>query len=276
MAILTISRQSGSFGTQIAKALAESLKHRFLDKESLEKALAAHGVPPASQEKYDEKRPSFWEIFSSERNRYLHFLKTVIYEFALEGGGVILGRGGQLLLAGVPGVQHVRVIAPLPTRIQRIQQAYKCDAKHAEAIIRHSDHARTGFHRFFFNANWEDSSLYDLVLNTQTFDIQTAAELLRKAVALVDSKEVQKQREKRLRDLCLKQKVETAILYTENIPVKFLETEVQDGQVTLNGTVNSRAAVTRCEEAARSVPGVAKVENRIFYSTELYGYMPHT
>ena len=276
MAILTLSRQSGSFGTQIAQTLAEHLKYRFLDKESLEKALTGYGVSPSSLQKYDEKRPSFWELFSSERNRYLHFLKTVVYDFARQGNGIVLGRGGQVLLAGVPGIYHVRVIAPLPTRIERIKKAYKCDDKHAEAILRHSDQARAGFHRFFFNANWEDGSLYDLVLNTQTFDSHTAAELLRKAIALCDSKEAQMAREKRLGDLCLKQQVETAILYTENIPVKFLETEVLDGAVTLNGTVNSRAAVTRCEETARAVPGVKQVENRIFYSTELYGYMPHT
>jgi len=276
MAVLTLSRQSGSYGTQISKALAGSLKYRFLDKESLEKALSTYGVPPASLEKYDEKRPSFWEIFSSDRNRYLHFLKTVIYDFALQGSGIVLGRGGQVLLGGVPGVYHVRVIAPPADRVDRIKAAYKCDARQAEAIMRHSDHARNGFHRFFYNVNWEDGSLYDLVLNTHTFSVEAAAELLRKAILLCDSKDLEKQREKRLRDLCQKQRVETAVLYTEAIPVKFLETEVREGVVTLNGTVNSRAAVARCEEVARAVPGVKKVENRIFYSTELYGYMPHT
>jgi osmotically-inducible protein OsmY len=276
MAVLTLSRQSGSFGTQISRNLAETLKYRFLDKDSLDKALAKHGVPPASVEKYDEKKPSFWEIFSSERNRYLHFLKTVIYGFALEGDGIVLGRGGQVLLAGIPGVYHVRAIAPLPTRIERIKEGYRCDARQAEQIIRHSDLGRAGFHRFFYNVNWEEGSLYDLVLNTHTFTVETASELLRKMVSLCDSKEQRKARELRLKDLCLKQEVETAILYTENIPVKFLETEVLDGVVTLNGTVNSRAAVTRCEDTAKAVAGVKQVENKIFYSTELYGYMPHT
>jgi cytidylate kinase len=276
MAILTLSRQSGSLGTQISKALVDALKYAFLDKESLDKALAKHGVPPASLEKYDEKRPSFWEIFSAERNRYLHFLKTVVYEFALAGNGIVLGRGGQVLLGGIPGICHVRVIAPQAVRSERIQKAYKCDARQAEAIIRHDDHGRAGFHRFFFNVSWEDSSLYDLVLNTQSITVEAAVDLLRKAIQPAGAKEVQKERERRLADLCLKQSVETAILYTENIPVKFLETEAHAGQVTLNGTVNSRAAVARCEEAAKGVPGVTKVDNRIFYSTELYGYMPHT
>jgi cytidylate kinase len=276
MAVLTLSRQSGSFGTQISNALVESLKYRFLDKDSLDKALAKYGISSASLEKYDEKKPSFWEIFSSERNRYLHFLKTVIYGFALEGNGLVLGRGGQVLLAGIPGIYHVRVIAPPTVRIERIQAAFHCDARQAEQIMRHSDHGRAGFHRFFYNVNWEDGSLYDLVINTQTFNVETAVELLREMIGLGDSKEQQKARELCLHDLCLKQEVETAILYTENIPVKFLETEVHDGLVTLNGTVNSRAAVTRCEETAKAVPGVKQVENKIFYSTELYGYMPHT
>jgi osmotically-inducible protein OsmY len=276
MAVLTLSRQSGSFGTQISNALVESLKYRFLDKDSLDKALAKYGISPASLEKYDEKKPSFWEIFSSERNRYLHFLKTVIYGFAMEGNGLVLGRGGQVLLAGIPGIYHVRVIAPPTVRIERIKAAYRCEARQAEQIMRHSDQGRAGFHRFFYNVNWEDGSLYDLVINTQTFTVETAVELLREMIALCDSKEQQKSRELRLKDLCLKQEVETAILYTENIPVKFLETEVHDGVVTLNGTVNSRAAVTRCEETAKAVPGVKQVDNRIFYSTELYGYMPHT
>lgn len=276
MAILTLSRQSGSFGTQIAQTLAEHLKYRFLDKESLEKALTGYGVSPSSLQKYDEKRPSFWELFSSERNRYLHFLRTVVYDFARQGNGIVLGRGGQVLLSGVPGIYHVRVIAPLPTRIERIKKAYKCDDRHAEAIIRHSDQARAGFHRFFFNINWEDSSNYDLVLNTQTIGPETAAELLRKVIGLLDGKEAQAQREKRLADLALRQQVETAILYTEKIPVKFLETEVRDGVVILNGTVSTHGAVARCEQIARAVPGVQEVENRIFFSTELYGFMPHT
>jgi cytidylate kinase len=276
MAILTLSRQSGSFGTQIAKALAEHLKYRFLDKESLEKALSGYGVSPASLEKYDEKRPSFWEIFSSERNRYLHFLKSVIYDFARQGNGIVLGRGGQVLLAGVPGVYHVRVIAPSATRVERLKKGYKCDERHAESIMRHSDQARAGFHRFFFNINWEDSSNYDLVLNTQSIGTETAVDLLRKVIGLLDGREVQKEREKRLADLVLRQQVETAILYTEKIPVKFLETEVRDGVVVLNGTVSTHGSVSRCEQIARAVPGVKKVENRIFFSTELYGFMPHT
>lgn len=275
MAIVTFSRQSGSLGTQTARALAEALGLPFLDKDSLERRLAEHGVTSASLEKYDEKRPGFWEIFSSDKNRYLHFLRSVIYDFVRDGKGVLLGRGGQVLLAGVPGVLHVRMVAPLEVRRRRLQDSLNCDERQAEQIQRHNDTDRAGFHRFFFNVNWDDPQLYDLILNTASLSTEATVAVLRSAVKESGaSKQVGRFREV-MADRCLQQEVETRILYRERVPVKFLETTAQDGVVTLNGTVNTRTAVERCAQIAAAVPGVKKVENQLYYSTDLYGYMPH-
>jgi len=275
MAIVTFSRQSGSLGTQTARALAEALGFAFLDKDSLERRLVEHGVTAASLEKYDEKRPGFWEIFSSDKNRYLHFLKTVIYEFAREGRGVLLGRGGQVLLAGVPGVLHVRIVAPVEVRRRRLQESLSCDERQAEQILRHDDTDRAGFHRFFFNVNWDDPQLYDLILNTKNLSTETAVALLRSALKQGRAADQERLFRQVMADRCLEQEVVTRILYQEKVPVKFLEAEARDGVVTLNGTVNTRAAVERCAQIAASVPGVEKVENQLYYSTDLYGYMPH-
>jgi cytidylate kinase len=275
MAIVTFSRQSGSLGTQTARALAEALGLPFLDKDSLERRLAEHGVSSASLEKYDEKRPGFWEIFSSDKNRYLHFLKSVIYDFVREGKGVLLGRGGQVLLAGIPGVLHVRIVAPAEVRRRRLQEALGCDERQAEQIQRHNDTDRAGFHRFFFNVNWDDLELYDLVLNTSSLATEAAVAVLRTAVKQAGVEQDKGRFHQVMTDRCLQQEVETRILYRERVPVKFLEATALDGVVTLTGTVNTRTAVERCARIAASVPGVRKVENQLYYSTDLYGYMPH-
>ena len=275
MLIVTFSRQSGSLGSQIARSLAEALKIPLLDKEDLEKRLAEFGVESASLEKYDEKRPGFWEVFSSDKNRYLHFLKSAIYSFAHEGRGLIVGRGGQVLLAGIPGVLHVRVVAPAAVRRQRLQEAYGCDERQAEQILRHTDTNRAGFHRFFFSVGWDDPELYDLVLNTNSLAVEAAVNLLRNAVREGRSKEQERQFRGMMEDRCLQQEVETRILYREKVPVRFLEAVAREGVVTLNGTVNTRVAVERCTEIAAAVPGVKRVENQLYYSTDLYGYMPH-
>jgi len=275
MPIVTISRESGSLGTQIARSLAEALALPLLDKQSLERRLAEHGVTGTSLEKYDERRPAFWEIFSSDKNRYLHFLKTVIFAFVRDGSGVLLGRGAQVLLADLPGVLHARIVAPAAVRRRRLQEAYKCDERQAEQIRRHTDTDRSGFHRFFFNVNWDDLELYDLVLNTASVSQETAVEVLRGALEGGLATEGQEEFRRLVADRCLQQEVETRILYVEKVPVKFLEATARDGAVTLNGTVNTRAAVERCETIAAAVPGVRSVDNQLYYSTDLYGYMPH-
>ena len=276
MPIITVSRQIGSRGSEISRELAKKMGFNFLDKESLEEALAKHGVPEVKMEKYDEKKPSFWEIFSSDRDRYLHYLQTVMVEFARQGSCVLLGRGGQVLLAGLPGVLRLRIISPPDLRVQRIKAFYGWDERHAQQMIRHSDNDRAGFHKFFFNVDWESSCLYDLVINTAAFSVEAAGDLLAGLLLSTDMKSKVKQTEPRLEDLDLKLKVEGRILFEEKIPVKFLEIEVKNGEVTLNGTVNVRAMIERCAEAAAAVEGVKKVINHIYFINEVYGYVAHT
>ena len=66
MAVITISRQLGSLGTEIAKGLNEKLQLNYLDKSKLETALVSeYGISGESIERYDEKKPPLWDIFSS-------------------------------------------------------------------------------------------------------------------------------------------------------------------------------------------------------------------
>jgi len=276
MPIITVSRQIGSRGSEISRELAKKLNFNFLDKESLEEALAEHGIPELKVEKYDEKKPSFWEIFSSDRDRYLHYLQTVMVGFARKGSCVLLGRGGQVLLAGLPGVLRLRFISPPDLRVQRIKAFYGWDERHALQMIRHSDNDRAGFHKFFFNVDWEAATLYDLVLNTAGFSVEAACDLLEGFLRSAFMKSKVKQTAPRLEDLDLKLKVEGRILFEEKIPVKFLEIEVKNGEATLNGTVNVRSMIERCGQAAEAVEGVKKVVNQIYFLNEVYGYVAHT
>src|SRR5512138_2824372 len=98
MAIITVSRQVGSLGTEMAQGVAERLHYDYVDKEKIGKALAAYGLPEPDLEKFDEKKPPFWDSWQVQRKKFLHFLEAVIYDFARGGKAVIVGRGGQVLL----------------------------------------------------------------------------------------------------------------------------------------------------------------------------------
>jgi cytidylate kinase len=271
MAIITISRQLGSLGRTIAKLLVEELGYNFLDEESLEAMIGKHEeMNGVSMQKYDEKKPALWDAFSSDKYKYLNFIKSTVYEFAQQGNCVILGRGGQCLLKDLPGLLHVRIIAPLETKVERIKQQFNCDNHYAKQIVQHSEHDRAGFHKFFFHIDWEDPKLYDLVINTSLLTVKTATDLIKQALLSKEIHEREHETSNKLTDLSLGQEVITTILYTEKIPVRFLEVMAEDRIVTLKGSVDAIDDIERSEWVARQVPGVRKVVNRIYSVPNIY------
>jgi cytidylate kinase len=275
MPVITISRQLGSLGTDIAQLLSKHFKCNYLDKESLEETFGEYGIPKESVERYDEKKPGFWDLFKTDKARYLHFMKGAIYEFARKGNCVILGRGGQVVLGDLPGVLHVRVVAPMETRIERTKKHFECDEQNAEKIIQHSDHERAGFHKFFFDYDWEDPTLYDLVINTGTFSAETSAALIKEAVYTGELKTVQKETRLKLTDLSLGHEIKTAIIYNEKVPIQFLEVSANQGVVTLSGIVPNNDDVEQCEKIARTIKGVKDLRNEIFFKPISTNYGLH-
>jgi cytidylate kinase len=253
MAVVTISRQLGSLGDAIAYSLASGLKFHHLDKESLESMLEKYGISEVKVEHYDEKKPNFW------------------YEFACGGSCVVLGRGGQVLFQDIPGVLHVRMVSSSEVRTSRIRQEFGCDERLARQIMQQSDRDRSGFHRFFFNTNWETTELYDIIFNTGVFKEKAALKLLKDAVHTSGIMDMEKKTERRLADLCLAQRVKTKILYVEKVPIRYLEVNAQNGIVTIKGSVNATSLIQRCEELTSRVPGVKKVNNEIFFLSEFAG-----
>jgi cytidylate kinase len=273
MPVITISRQLGSLGSEITQLLSKDFNCRYLDKESLEEAFVEYGIPRENMERFDEKKPGFWDLFNTDKARYLHFLKEAIFKFARKGNGIILGRGGQVLLADLPGVLRVRTIAPMVIRQQRIMKRFKCNENHAVKLIQHSDHERAGFLRFFFGENWREPDLYDLVINTGSFSAETAALVIKNIIDSDEFEASKKETRQKLEDLCLEHEIKTAIIYKDKILVQFLEVSSLQAVITLRGIVESNDDLERCEKVVIEIPGVKEVHNEIYFSpiTSAYG-----
>ncbi|MCP4154395.1 MAG: BON domain-containing protein [bacterium] len=275
MPIITISRQLGSFGNDIAEQLSKQLECSCLDKKSLEAAFGEFGLSKDSLERYDEKKPGFWDLFKTDKARYLHYIKGAIYEFAGKGSCVILGRGGQSLLAELPGVIHLRIVAPTKVRLERVMKRYECDEPHGLKIIHHSDHERAGYHKFFFDENWESLALYDMVLNTGSFSVDTVLGLVHNIIGTGEFKERQKETQRILADFFLEHRIKTAVLYEEKVSVQFLEVEARNGVVTIGGIVGDNDDEVRCEKIAAAVEGVKEVKNEVYFKPLATNYGIH-
>jgi cytidylate kinase len=266
MAIITVSRQLGSLGTEVAKKLGEELEFNYFDKGALEGELFnTCGISEKKAEKYDEKKPTFWETLSADKDKYRHCIKTMIYKFARKGHCIIIGRGGQILFRDIRGVLHVRVIAPMKLRIERIKARFSYDDQLAEQAIRHSDQDRAGFHKYFFQINWEDPHLYHLTLSTDVFTVETGARVIKDVVESIGIMNAHPEKDSKLADLCLSQEIITKIKYQEEIPVQFLEVVSASGAIILRGTAITKENIKRCEAIAHDISGVERVINEIRY-----------
>jgi cytidylate kinase len=116
--------------------------------------------------------------------RYLQALESVVKELARRQPLVILGRGSHFILKDYPGALHVLVVAPLEVRVNRLMQQRKLDLETAKLEIDHSDKSLREFIKRYFDAELEDPSHYDLVVNTDHFSFQAAASMVVDALAL--------------------------------------------------------------------------------------------
>ena len=270
MALITVSRQSGSRGEEITDLLARALGLRRIDKQTLESALVRHGVPQTNVERYDEKKPNFWDLFSTERDRYYHYLKAAILETARDGNQIILGRGAPVILGAVPGVLHLRIVAPEETRVQRLMEEHGCDEAHARKILHRDDHDRSGFYHVYFNVDWGSAELYDVTFNTATVTAEMVVATVQSLITAPSFTEAAQRTEQRLGEMAAAQQILTMIIFQEKIPLRFPGVEVHGGTAIISGAVSVSAHADRCTEVARTVEGIDSVDVRIACVPENY------
>lgn len=182
MNVITISRQLGSLGTTLGRHVAARLNLRLVHREIINQAARIAGDPELALATIDELGLLGLEPDPTHQDAYLQAVRRVIEEEAVKGQVIIVGRAGQALLQDRADTLHLRVVAPLEVRVERIVKAHGTSPQAARAQIADSDSYRAGYLQRFYGIHWEDPSLYHLVLNTGQLDLETAAEIVCTAV----------------------------------------------------------------------------------------------
>ena len=250
MAIITISRELAALGDETANELAAALGCKVVDKNRLEELIKSYGVEEKKLAKYDEKKSSFLASLSSNRDDYLHYLKTAILEEAAQSC-IFIGRGASVILKKVPGVFSVFLAAPMDIRIERVKNYFHSDERRAKQIIDQSDNDRKGFYRYFFDSKWKDAGNYHLTLNTGHLHPEVCAEIVKYMRDRIITDEAEAQNVVRIKELGFEQAVIHNILYDKEIPIHFLEVVVSKNEINLFGVASSQALVEAALEAAR-------------------------
>jgi cytidylate kinase len=91
---------------------------------------------------------------------------------------VIVGRGGQAILRDKKDVFHVRVIASLEHRLEVVMKQMGFDQNSAAKLIRQNDKRQTRFIRHCYGVDWDDATLYHLIVNTGEMGVELSAKII--------------------------------------------------------------------------------------------------
>lgn len=263
MAIVTISHEMGSGGPEIGTALAQRLGYRYVDQELISEAARRYGLLEEKLSHLDEAKPSLFERFDAETRRYITVIQTALFEFAEADSVVLMGRGGQWLLRGIPHVLRVRVMAPFDHRVKRLakkmsgQMGEGANPRTVTDMVRRDDTEKSGRMRYLYEVDLRDSALYEVVINTEKLIIEAAVEVLSGLVRRPELVTTDAGRQL-VADRALASKVQVALATSPETRKYRITVEARQGVVTLEGTSNLEQAV----DVARGVRGVVDVKTQ--------------
>ncbi|MEW5913817.1 MAG: cytidylate kinase family protein [Thermodesulfobacteriota bacterium] len=270
MAIVTISRQVGSFGEQIAKQVTTELGLNLVGYQDMHRLQTECDAEfkKACQAFEAEASGGFLERLFFREPANTAMFAALVYELAAGGDLVILGRGAQIVLGGQPAVLRARVVAPTKLRVRRVQERFGTSGEEAAEFISRVDKQRRSLIESVFHKDLADWSLYDLVINTAELSPQVASALI--CAAAKGLGQISPQQKERFASLALAKKVEAAIKKKlPTTPYRDLVVDSsQKGQMLLTGVVLDKAAKQTAEKIARGFAGVASVDNQL-KTTEL-------
>lgn len=180
--VITISRQAGAGGSEIARQLAKNLKLDLIGGQIIsrvaESAKMSEKVVRTLDEKHVSTVDSWLTSFFTSRHLwpdvYLRHLSKVIITIGEHGNAIIVGRGAQFILSAEKTFR-IRFIAPLEQRIERVMRTHSSSREEAERYILQTDNDRSAFIQKYFHEEVGNPANYDFVLNTANLSVEESA-----------------------------------------------------------------------------------------------------
>lgn len=195
--VITIAREFGSGGREIAEKVAKKLDFKFYDKEQIIKVAKESGIDTDLFEQVDENSmDKFWFTVSKmaydipndensfetkvSNDKMFMIQSDAIRSLAKNGNAVFVGRCASYILKN--RAKKIFIIAEMKDRIKRIEKRYKLNEIEARKLIEVADKKREKYYDYYTNSQWNDMKNYDLVINVSEMGIDGAVEKIVKLV----------------------------------------------------------------------------------------------
>ena len=204
MAVISISRQAGSGGHEIAELVSKKLGYRLFNQELMTKIGKEAGITKGEVVDLTAERhhsgaatgdrafgllqanPLAYGTYEASgagaEDRSAEVVTRVMLVAYEKGDIVIEGRGSQGVLRDKPGVLHVRFVAPVEQRVEKLMKRDNIGHNEARKKVKEADQAQVYYIRRYFTVDIHDPTLYHLIINTGKLTVDAAADLVIKAL----------------------------------------------------------------------------------------------
>lgn len=198
--LITVSRQFGAGGSELARKLGERIGWPVLDDEVACRCAQRLNLETATVERLREHAPTLLARLSAALLvappeapgiDTMHLLRIdAIAEAALESITeaarslplIVVGFGTQCMFADRPDALHVRIIAPMSVRVERLRARFGWDDTNASSRARRMDEIRRRYVQRYFHRDVNDPLLYDVQINTGRTTLDEAAGIIEQLV----------------------------------------------------------------------------------------------
>ena len=197
--IISIGRQLGSGGREIANRLAEQLNIPVYDKKLLEVTAKETGIDATIFESADEKEsnPFMRGIFAlkgvmssypigmgscMDGDRLFELQSEVMRNIVAKESCIIIGRCAEYVLRDHPHIHSIFITADMPDRIRRIMEHDGVNESKAREIAEKGDKKRRAYHDSYANSGWGAAETYDLCINSSRLGIEGSVEIIRRFI----------------------------------------------------------------------------------------------
>jgi cytidylate kinase len=270
MAILTISRRYGSGGREIGQMVARLLNYEYVDRKRIIEDIGKEGKQwEEFANQYDESRPSVYERYKWSFRGFVALNQSQILNYALQDNIVIMGRGGNFLLRGIPFAFRVHIKASIDDRIKRLVKREGISVENARWLVDKVDREMGGAVYLIYGSAWDDPRQYDRVFDTTDQNTEEIIETMKEELLRRESAYTETARQVlQLRALATKVKARIAIEPTfpiSTLDVRPKEEGLIEYGILVRGVVYNKSAIDRIQEATKEICGDVPVEFELQY-----------
>jgi len=262
MAIITISRGTFSGGKELAESVANKLGYRCISREVLVEAAREYGTPLNKLSAALTDKPGVLEGMTLDRAHYLAYIRAALSKYAKNENLVYHGHAGHLLLKGIPHILRVKIMKGTNSRIQAAMQLKDLTYGQAAEFIRKIDDNRAKWTRFLYHTDWNDVSLYDLIINLERMTIPDACDIIC-LTAKRDEFQSTPESQKIIENFILATDIRARIASEAGGVDDNIEIESHDGKIMISGSVRTTNDADTIREIVRRIPDVKDIVSKM-------------